>query len=185
MIWPRSRRQCRTGPPQGSVTQRRRWRISTANREVMATRPDALTGLANRVSHVGFMRRGVAYPIVSASEMVVRISTRRERDAAQHLAKSRASQRDEFLASGAGRSRIRAADRGWRPACSDRRPVAVAADGRRHCPERDRAVISTRPVRLRSPSVAGAHGSPVAVLEPVGYPETVYCWPRFRPACSV
>jgi len=39
----------------------------------------------------------------------------------------------------------------------------------------------TRPVRLRRPSVAGAQGSPVAVLVPVGYPGTEYGWPRFRP----
>ena len=39
----------------------------------------------------------------------------------------------------------------------------------------------TRPVRLRRPSVAGAQGSPVAALMPVGYPGTVYGWPRFRP----
>src|SRR5579862_772059 len=43
----------------------------------------------------------------------------------------------------------------------------------------------TRPVRLRSPSVAGDHGRPVTALIPVGYPGTVYGVPRFSPACSV
>src|SRR5262249_10566603 len=43
----------------------------------------------------------------------------------------------------------------------------------------------TTPVRLRRPSVAGAHGSSVAGLLPVGYPGTVYGTPRFRPACNV
>src|ERR1700677_1114827 len=43
----------------------------------------------------------------------------------------------------------------------------------------------TLPVRLRRPSVAGAHGRPVAALLPDGRPATLYGWPRFRPDCSV
>ena len=43
----------------------------------------------------------------------------------------------------------------------------------------------TRPVMLRRPSVAGAHGRPLAGLFPVGYPATVYGTPRSTLACAV
>jgi hypothetical protein len=51
--------------------------------------------------------------------------------------------------------------------------VAVAADGGGDAVDGGFAVLSTEPVMLRMPSVAGAQGSLVAALLPVGYWLTV------------